>query len=407
MILALSGTGAARDVHYLDFHSNGALVSIEVNGFQLFHSKGSGGGSFSIFLDPYLIKGKNVVTFGGIIPPNESGQPTGMWVDCQVAKAPSDAPRTQSGDEIIFSKRLDPVRSFRLSRQAPESYAVSLGDLNVNNSALTFGPTGERRWGFGVKLVGDDPSLRLPEKIALPGLSQTLAKAEVHLVGPGTGNHLVFSDLKFSRGGEPVSLDPAKISRGALVADGSKFTSLWIFGFSADGVSEVKALDLELVSTPSPIRERHEFNVDLPNEWSWQDAARLENDEGQQVELVTFLKELHRVLDQEEAEKWLPFFEPKTRDFATATGKSLDEVRQSQLSFFQSLTKIEGWGLAPFDDKRLLITPVNEKIVEVAYIDTIGPLISRPVLRPGSDRFDRFKIPLYLSKIDGSWKVVR
>lgn len=409
-VLPAARTSAQVTAHYFDLNSLGTAFHAQVNGFDICRTFSPEGFSHSRFLTPYLVKGRNrvVITSRALT----SAGPDEAWIQLEVASAPADMVRTvEEPGVFLLEKRIEPVKPLRFPAFGEADFTALAGETTAKTGPLRFHASGERRWAWGLRLL--DPELHVdgrPAKLAYNGLNQTLAMAEVHFIDTATGHRLAFQGLKLGAGGGEVALDDTSLARGLETPEDATFDTVWIFGFAAPGVEEVRLLGFDLIASPGTRRLDEEFEVDLPHAWSWQEGAvvsGIATDAALKADAVAFLRQLHTTVDSRPAAEWVPFFEAKTGDFAKASGTPAEAVGKGQLQFFESLAATEGWKLEPFDPGRLLLVPVNDRVVAVSYVDSDGPIVSVPLKKPGGDQLDRLKIPLFLSKIGGKWNVVR
>jgi hypothetical protein len=401
---------AQATAHYFDVNSLGTAFHARVNGYEICQTLAPEGFSHSRFLTPYLVKGRNRV----VITSRALGGagPDEAWVQLEIASAPADKIRTaEDPGRFLLERRISPAEPLRFPASGEGDFTVLAGETTAGTGPLRFQATGERRWAWGLRI--DDRDRRIdgrPSKLVYSGLNQTLAMAEVHFIDSATGNRLAFQGLKLAAGGGEVALDDASLARGLDSPEDATFDTVWIFGFSALGVDEVRLLAFDLVDSPGVRQLSEEFTVELPHVWAWEEGAVLSGiatDAALREEAIAFLERLHSTVDGRPAAEWVPFFEIKTGDFSKASGTPVEKVGEGQLRFFESLAATEGWKLEPFDPSRLLLQPVNDRVLAVSYVDSDGPLLSVPLKKPGGDQLDRLKIPLFISKIGGKWNVVR
>lgn len=398
--------------HYFDLSTMGSTVHARVNGFEICHSMEAGGFSHSEFITPYLVDGKNEIVVTSLVPGDVEAVPSATWVRFGVVAAPTNLIRSaQEPGEQLLSREFEPVEMLRFPAFGEDEAKVLDGRMSPDTGPIRFASKSSRRWAWGLRILKEERRIAgRPAFLNYVGLNQTLALAEVHLLDSKSGHHLVQKNLKLPAGGGTVDLAAAPLAGGIEVPADADFDTIWIFGFSAEGVEEVRMLGFDLVRARAVRTTRGEFAVDLPYEWIWRKGAvvaDVTNDAAMREELVAFLKKLHETLDTRPAGEWAPFFEAKLGDLTKATGGTEEQVRAGQVAFFESLVATPGWKLEPFDPARLLIHPVNDRVLAVSYVDTEGPILSVPLKKPGSDKIDRFKMPLFVSKIGGEWNIVR
>ncbi len=404
----LSAAEAEQQAYYLDLNAHAGAVAVELNGFPLYEALHKDSRASSLFISPYLRNGENVleVAFDSLAGAEIS------WLEFEVASADVTEPkRTDENETDILSRRLEPVGQTSIGIISSGDAIALGGSVSPDNQALGFANTAHRRWVWGAKLTEPDNLVRgMPVRVQTKGLNATLAQAEIHFLNSENHRHVTFKGLKLPRGGESVKLDRAHVVKGARWLDEGGFDTVWVFGFAAEGVAEVESAGLTVHWQEPKQRLTERFEIDLPRRWSWQEGAEVSEalkDDDLRAALVEHLRVLHQTLDKRPATEWSPFFERKLLDLAAASGRAPEEMRKGQVEFFESLAATEGWALEPFDEHRLQLVPVNDRVVRVTYVDSEGPLHSVPIKPPGRDQLDRFSIPLYVSLIDDQWTVVR
>ena len=200
-------------------------------------------------------------------------------------------------------------------------------------------------------------------------------------------------------------------SRGARFLRDGKFDTVWIFGTAAEGVKDLSLAMFSLETLRESYREEAELQVEIGHPWAWQSAdtpGDLSKPSDERQSLVDFLRSVHAAMNEPTPENWTPFFETKVSELAKATGKPIEELAAEQQDLFQKLAAIEGWELEPFDEDRLIVRRANPQLIEVSYVDSGGPIQSIPLPKPGEpEQLDRLTIPLFLSRVDGKWTIVR
>lgn len=398
--------------YYADLNTMGTMAEVSVNGTRLFSGMDAGGQTHSQFITPYLVTGKNRVEVTCRLPQGAEADPNGAWVQCDIASAAADKMRTaQEPGAMLVSRRIEPLQRVKLAGLKDGEFEILSGEMVPESGPIRFVAKGERRWAWGIRLLDQEKILRaVPSALAVTGLMQTLALGEVHFIDSASGAHVSFGGLKFPKGGATVPLDPSSLKQGLESLSHGRFDTVWLFGFSAAGVEAVDLYGLDLLGARETITTSDTFELTLPFQWSWEkgaDVKKIATDPKLRAELTGFLKQLHATLDTKPADAWAPYFEPKLVDIAKAMGKPEDEMRTGQKAFFQGLAGMEGWKLEPFDEQRLRLVAVNDRLIDVSYVDGPGPIVSVPLKKAGSEKPDRFTMPLSVSKIGGEWKVTR
>lgn len=405
--------GADGIARYLDVNSLGMALEVRINGFELHENDGGADGARSLFLGPFLKNGANEISWSARIAPSTMGAGQPAWAELEVMAAPVDATRTaEEPGERLFRRRVMPASSHIILPSTGEAREILDGALAEEDGAAVFRQIAPRRWAWGMRL--DDPASRFagrPMLMNFARISESLVLGEVHFLLSGTDRHLVFQDVLLPRGGGEIAFTEEMVARGRRFMDDGEFDTVWIFGSSAEGVESVSLAMLDLDMVQAKFEERTEFQVVGAERWAWErgeEFGNLEEHPETRAEVVEFLRQLHGAMDADPVETWMPFFEIKAADLAKSMGKDVAEVSAQQLAFFRGLAGIEGWGLEPFDGKRLLLQPVNSRVVRARYVDSEGPIQSLPLPKPDEPAtLDRFTIPLYLAKVDGKWAVIR
>jgi hypothetical protein len=391
----------------------GSAMEVRINGFELHEADGGSNGARSLFLGPFVKNGTNEITWSARIAPTAlaTGQPA--WAQIEVMAAPVDAVRTPAEPgETLFERRVVPAASYTLLPVSGEGPEILDGEISQDDGAAVFRQIAPRRWAWGMRII--DPTARFsgrPMLMNFARISESLVLGEVHFLLSGTDRHLVFQNVRMPRGGGEIAFTDDMVARGRRFLDEGEFDTIWIFGSSAEGVEAVSLAMLDLNLVQAKFEERTEFEVTTPDRWAWERAEELgplDQHPEARAEVVDFLRRLHGTMNSEPPASWVPYFETKASDLAKSMGKPATEVSAQQIEFFHGLAGIEGWGLEPFDEKRLLLHPVNSRVLRVRYVDSEGPIQSLPLPKPDDPAtLDRFTMPLYLAKVDGKWTVIR
>jgi len=394
--------------HYLDLHAEGGQAVATVNGFPVFHGGDGGSTTYSGFITIYLRNGKNQVhaSLTGDAGAHENSLGLGV-----VAAPVSKIRSADNPDTVLAQADVTGVSRLRFVDLEPDQYEILKGEVTPKSGPLALAGISNRRWAWGCRMTGPDglPHGRL-YKLSYNGLDGTLVHAEVHLLRSGTNQHLAFGSLTLPKGDGEILVSQAAIIRGSEWLEADGFDEIWMFGTGAAGLEKMHLSSLNAEFRQSRISIKEEPVAELANKWAWLGGENVKQAlavENTRRDVVEYLKTLHTTVSTKPAEDWQPFFEIKRREMATAAGKSDDQSREEELAFFKSLTEIKGWKLEPFDPARLLLTPINDQVVLASYVETDGPLQSVPIIQPGTDKLDRFAIPLYLSLIQGKWTLVR
>ena len=398
---------------YLDVNTSGMHVEVRINDFPVYQSGNWSGESYSVFLGSLLKDGKNTISWAARSGPAVTRENKPGWAQVEIMEAPADAMRSsEDPGKALYSKRILPLGSLDLLPDKSEANEVLTGSLDPKNGAAFFREIAPRRWAWGIRLKQADQTLSGHlTKIYHARISDSLVRAELHLLQSGTDRHVVYDDLRFPRGGGETILTDDMASRGARFLRDGKFDTVWIFGTAAEGVKDLSLAMFSLETLRESYREEAELQVEIGHPWAWQSAdtpGDLSKPSDERQSLVDFLRSVHAAMNEPTPENWTPFFETKVSELAKATGKPIEELAAEQQDFFQKLAAIEGWELEPFDEDRLIVRRANPQLIEVSYVDSGGPIQSIPLPKPGEpEQLDRLTIPLFLSRVDGKWTIVR
>lgn len=415
--LVISTASAAWAAAPLDYYLDVQFVEsggdVTVNGFPVF-SSGSKSAGFSTWLTPYLRGGENQVEL------RFRANPESLNPRCEFAVVSHPHDGQQRNPELqkaLASGVIEP-RSLTWLTDTPEGrFEVLAGSLDPANG-LVFAETPDGWHEFGARILDEKALVSgRPLGIDYVALSQPLRDVSIHFVRHHRPGRLKYDGLSWPRGIREAALDPRYLREGMGWLEGASFDTIWIrgrvVGREAGDAGEVReAVRIQSCKIHGLLQARHitrEFKVEGETKWAWQrgaDVATALDDPALRQSLVAHLAEVHRTIDSEPADRWLPLFEEKTSTYAAAMQQDIEATRKSQLQFFEKLANTEGWGLQPFRADHLQLVPVNRHAVRVSYPDSEGPVVSLPLERPNATEPNRFTIPLYLALIDGKWRIV-
>jgi len=406
-LLLPAALAAAPLDYYLDVQFVEGGGDVTVNGFPLF-SSGSKSSGFSTWLTPYLVGGENEIGL------RFRANAASMNPRCEfaVVSHPHDGgPRNAELQQTLAAGVIEP-RSLTWLTEAPDGrFEVLAGALDAENG-LRFAETPDGWFEFGVRILDEDAFVTgRPLGVDYLALSHPLRDVSIRFARHHQPGRLVFDGLSWPRGIREAALDPRDLHEGIAWLDDAAFDTIWIRG-RAVGREAGEAVSMRSCKVHGLLQMRHVTrNFTLPGEtaWAWQRGAEVATalaDPDLRQALVAHLAEVHRTVDGEPPDRWLPFFEEKTRTYAAAMQQDVEAMRKSQLQFFEGLANTEGWGLQPFRPDHLQLVPVNDRVVRVSYPDGDGPIVSLPLARPNAGEPDRFTIPLQLALIDGAWRIV-
>jgi len=412
LFATLATTVSGAETHWLDARFEGTGGRLELNGFPVFESPSPESGVTSQLVTGLLVDGENSLRWWSETPAStmEGDLPAATTIG--LFAAPSTSARTgKDPGRALFQTTLE-VRDKTDFFPAKEEFLKPLtGVLDTPEGPARFTKIAERRFALGLSIK--DPAHHIsahPTTLRYARLSQTLVVAELHLVDSAGHRQVVFSDLKLMPGGGAIPLGPQHAARGRHHLGNGTFDQVWIFGSAAEGVETVDLGLLSLESFAGSTAGEKKITVKMPHRWAWQDGEDLGDfppDDPRRESLIEFLKSLHEIVSKPDPAAWRPFFETRIRDQARAMGQEQEAMSESYFKFFSRLTAQEEWNLEPFAPSRLFTEVCGPRVIRVRYLDSEGPLISVPLPKPGESIRDRFSIPLYLSRIDGKWTIVR
>lgn len=408
----LAGPARAGEAHWLDARFEGMGGRLILNGFPVFETPSAESGMTSQLVTGLLVNGENsfrweVNTPTGTIEQNLPASTTiGLF-----AAAPEALRSPQQPGRALFREVVEARRKVDFLPAEEAFLEVLAGSLPSPQGPAKFSPIAERRFALGLAIQDEAlPIASRPKVLRHARLSETLVFAELHLVDSRHHRQVVFPGLKLMPGGGEIPLDPEKATRGRHHLGTGSFDQLWIFGSAAEGVEEVELGLLTLESFASQTTGETTIPIEMPHRWAWQDGEDLGDfppDDPRRESLLEFLRELHATVSKPDPASWRPFFETRIRDQARSMGMEPDAMAANYFEFFNRLTALDEWSLEPFAPARLFFEPCDRRVLRVRYLDSEGPLISVPLPKPGESVHDRFSIPLYLSRINGKWTIVR
>ena len=138
-------------------------------------------------------------------------------------------------------------------------------------------------------------------------------------------------------------------------------------------------------------------------EWAWQRAELLKLDQTVIHEINRFLQRIHNALNTADLTETMMLFRLKAEEQAIAYEMPVVERINQQRRFFEDWFRQPGWGMKPVDYERLNYRLyAGNRVVLVEYKDRSDVLESKPV-----GEGEMISFPLFLSRIDRQWTVVR
>jgi hypothetical protein len=147
------------------------------------------------------------------------------------------------------------------------------------------------------------------------------------------------------------------------------------------------------------------FDVKSPfGRWVWEDAERIQEITADEVfSCGNLLKKVHDALSQKNLKALLPMLQLKTTEMARAFYVAEQERRQDQEQFFKEVFNDSQFAMEPLKTDDLELVAMGENRVFLLRHQGGAPALESKELSEGYC----FTLPVYLSKINGEWKIVR
>jgi hypothetical protein len=147
------------------------------------------------------------------------------------------------------------------------------------------------------------------------------------------------------------------------------------------------------------------FDVKSPfGRWVWEDAERIQETTADEVfACASVLKKVHTSLSQKDLPGLLPMLELKTAEMARAFYVPGQERAQDQEQFFKEVFNDSQFAMEQLKTDDLELVPMGENRVFLLRHQGVAPALESKELSEGYC----FTLPVYLSKINGEWKIVR
>ena len=151
-----------------------------------------------------------------------------------------------------------------------------------------------------------------------------------------------------------------------------------------------------------PLRIAYEFRLPPGPTWAWQTAATLSLDAATTAELLMFLDALHADLALGDIPGLLSRQRIKFAELAPLYGMTPESARAGLLQQFTELAKDGAWTVEPLrPDDVVLHLCCDGRVVEPRTRD------DQPVLRGQAADGNAWSLPVFISRIDGMFEVVR
>lgn len=155
---------------------------------------------------------------------------------------------------------------------------------------------------------------------------------------------------------------------------------------------------------PLPQTTRKVFNSDSNfGEWAWQKAELLKLNETTNKEINRFIQKVQETLNSANINETMAIFRIKAEEQATAFGMDINNRIFQQRAFFEQWFSENGWRMERIDYEKLSYSLYGDnRVILVNYQNGDDVLQSAPV---GEGEIVSF--PLFISKISGTWMIVR
>jgi hypothetical protein len=141
--------------------------------------------------------------------------------------------------------------------------------------------------------------------------------------------------------------------------------------------------------------------------WAWEGGEVLGTlTPEHRQELTAAVASLHGALSRKDVDATWEALRLKSLELRGVMGRSPAETEAEQRQFFTDLFASTGWAFAPLHPEMLRFFWINDRVVKAENLDGTEPLRSQP-FKDLEGRGALYTIPLYLSRIDGAWQIVR
>jgi hypothetical protein len=182
--------------------------------------------------------------------------------------------------------------------------------------------------------------------------------------------------------------------------------SVRVRDWSGDVKYDEAPILLEVIWDPDKIPGREEHDIPIENRlapWLWEKASIVGLTADDRKAVLDVVENLHAALDRKDISEVQRLLKAKTEEMARSVNLDFAQRMGDQAAFFQQLFGDSAWGLEPFSRKDAVIEVTGQnRLVRVTDKEGFSPIRSVP------DEEDiRFSIPLYLTRVSGSWIIIR
>ncbi|MCM8532812.1 MAG: hypothetical protein NE330_16715 [Lentisphaeraceae bacterium] len=165
-----------------------------------------------------------------------------------------------------------------------------------------------------------------------------------------------------------------------------------------EGVDKVLYRPGEPLEGPFTVSTSLELNSIAKKEWAWQRGkASLENED--RKEISAFLQKIHKALATGDFQTYIDIAKEKFEDFAVAYRKDRSRHEQQFSGQFTRVLKDGGKLEALNEEECDLRLCANNRMIQCCLQD------GTPIFKYKHDD-TTYKIPMFISKIDGEWRIV-
>jgi len=168
-------------------------------------------------------------------------------------------------------------------------------------------------------------------------------------------------------------------------------------------VAELLFPGTEAPSFPAEIETTFNINSPFPR-WQWQDAEVVDNSDPAVIQdCFSVISDLHQALSAKDFTTVSNMLSLKTQEMANAYYIPIDERIADQENFFNEIFSDSQFEMEAFNNGNLTIIPMAQNRLFLVQQNDGNAAIESKELSEGYC----FTLPIYVSKIDGVWKIVR
>lgn len=387
--------------YYAEVSAVNAGAKVSLNGFPLFSNSGETR-STSSWVSPYLVNGKNLLHLT-YLPTAQSNE--NSYVESTVSSVPHGIKRVDTKDNVLVNIKVG-SRKIWIQELKEDEIEIVAGSRDRQNGSMIFESKDQSvQWRC---VLGPELGFsRIPSRVDYSGLNHEMRNVRFHFIDHNKPErHVVFNIMTMNSGRGSIDLDQDKIISGADHHKKNQFNELFIEGESK-GRGATKIYSLLFREILGNVEKTHEFDVDLGHRWSWEKADDISGmTKDDETGLWKAVVKIHDAFDKGNLGEIGNLFKFKVKDYSMALFKQEDELESDQLNFYGNFMKDQNWGLVPISRKDFKYSIVNTKVVKVERQDGREIINSKP-LNAHQGKSRTFEVPIYLSRINGTWKVVR